>query len=80
MTYRLNEFIDIHTHILPGLDDGPQDIAGSMALARCYENVGITTVVATPHFLPGTAWAPTKEQVLKLYMTSGSVWTGQTSI
>ena len=60
MTYRLSEFIDIHTHILPGLDDGPQDTAGSIALARCYAKVGITTVFATPHFLPGTAWAPEK--------------------
>lgn len=64
MTFHLNEFIDIHTHILPGLDDGPQDMAGSIAIARCYENVGIKTVVATPHFLPGTAWAPAREQVL----------------
>ena len=64
MIFNLNKFIDIHTHILPGLDDGPQDMAGSMALARCYEKVGITTVVATPHFLPGTAWAATKERVL----------------
>ena len=65
MTFRFSEFIDIHTHILPGLDDGPQDMQGSIAIARCYAKLGITTIVATPHFLPGTAWAPTKEQVLK---------------
>lgn len=65
MTFRLNEFIDMHTHILPELDDGPKDMAGSIAIARCYEKVGIKTVVATPHFLPGTAWAPAKERVLE---------------
>lgn len=65
MTFRLTEFIDMHTHILPGLDDGPKDMAGSIAMARCYEKVGIKTVVATPHFLPGTAWAPAKERVLE---------------
>lgn len=55
----------MHTHILPGLDDGPKDIAGSIAMARCYEKVGIRAVVATPHFLPGTAWAAAKERVLE---------------
>jgi protein-tyrosine phosphatase len=65
MIFGLNTFIDIHTHILPGLDDGPRDMTGSIAIARCYEQVGIKIVVATPHFLPGTAWAPTKERVLQ---------------
>lgn len=61
----LGEFLDMHTHILPGLDDGPKDLAGSLALARMYEKAGIRKIVATPHFLPGTAWAPTKERVLE---------------
>lgn len=65
MTLPLHEFIDMHTHILPGLDDGPKNMAGSIAIARCFEKVGIKTVVATPHFLPGTAWAPAKERVLE---------------
>jgi protein-tyrosine phosphatase len=65
MIFHRNEFIDIHTHILPGLDDGPQDMAGSIAIARCYEEAGIKMVVATPHFLPGTAWASEKELVLR---------------
>lgn len=69
MAFLLSTFIDIHSHILPGLDDGPTDMDGSIAIARCYENVGIKTIVATPHFLPGTAWAPAKEQVLRSVQT-----------
>ncbi len=65
MTFQLTEFIDIHTHILPGFDDGPKDLRGSIALARCYENVGVKLIIATPHFLPGTAWAPSGEKVLE---------------
>jgi protein-tyrosine phosphatase len=65
MIFHRHEFIDIHTHILPGLDDGPDDMAGSIAIARCYEEVGTKKVVATPHFLPGTAWASDKELVLR---------------
>jgi protein-tyrosine phosphatase len=41
--------IDLHTHILPGVDDGPLDMDGSVALARAMVDDGITTVVATPH-------------------------------
>jgi protein-tyrosine phosphatase len=41
--------IDIHCHILPGLDDGPDDIEGSLALARTAVAGGTTTIVATPH-------------------------------
>jgi protein-tyrosine phosphatase len=41
--------IDIHCHILPGLDDGPDDIEESLALARAAVAGGTTTIVATPH-------------------------------
>ena len=42
-------FVDIHTHILPGLDDGPQDIAESLALCRALVAEGVVLAVATPH-------------------------------
>jgi protein-tyrosine phosphatase len=41
--------IDLHCHILPGIDDGPDDLAGSVAMAREHVARGTTTVVATPH-------------------------------
>ena len=41
--------IDLHCHILPGLDDGPNDLAASLELARAAEAVGTRTIVATPH-------------------------------
>ena len=59
-----SDFVDIHTHILPGLDDGPKSIDGSIAIARCYQNAGIKRIVATPHFIPGTAWAADSFTVL----------------
>ena len=60
----LSDFIDIHTHILPGLDDGPKELSESIALAACYTDVGIKRVFATPHFLPGTSWSASVEKVL----------------
>lgn len=41
--------IDLHSHILPGIDDGPADLAGSLALARAAIACGTTRIAATPH-------------------------------
>ena len=41
--------IDLHTHILPGLDDGALDLADSLAMARVAASDGISVVCATPH-------------------------------
>jgi protein-tyrosine phosphatase len=41
--------VDIHCHILPGIDDGPRSIEDSVALARAAVAAGTSTVVATPH-------------------------------
>jgi protein-tyrosine phosphatase len=41
--------IDLHCHILPGLDDGPPDLDGSIALARRAAAEGTRTIAATPH-------------------------------
>ncbi len=41
--------IDLHCHVLPGIDDGPPDMDGSLALARSARAAGIKTIVATPH-------------------------------
>jgi protein-tyrosine phosphatase len=41
--------IDLHCHILPGLDDGPPSWERSYALAEVLAGEGITTAAATPH-------------------------------
>jgi len=41
--------VDLHCHILPGLDDGPKTIEDSLAMAEDAIADGITHVVATPH-------------------------------
>ncbi|MTH54502.1 tyrosine protein phosphatase [Bacillus mangrovi] len=46
--------IDIHCHILPGLDDGSQHLTDSIAMARAAVEEGITKIVATPHHQNGT--------------------------
>ena len=41
--------IDLHCHILPGLDDGAADMDESLAMARAAVEAGTRTVAATPH-------------------------------
>lgn len=43
--------IDLHCHILPGVDDGSQDMQESMAMAKQAVEAGITHLFATPHHL-----------------------------
>lgn len=45
----LRSVIDLHCHVLPGIDDGPESIESSIALARAAANLGVQTMVATPH-------------------------------
>jgi protein-tyrosine phosphatase len=41
--------IDLHCHILPGIDDGPPGTGGSLDMARVAWEAGTRTIVATPH-------------------------------
>ncbi|NUQ66281.1 MAG: hypothetical protein HUU20_27790 [Pirellulales bacterium] len=44
-------FVDIHCHLLPGIDDGAADWEQSLAMARIAAGDGIATIAATPHQL-----------------------------
>ncbi len=44
-----SRMIDLHCHILPGVDDGPTSLNESLKLARFFVADGITVVTATPH-------------------------------
>jgi len=45
--------IDLHSHILPGLDDGARSLQESLDIARIAEKDGIKRMVATPHLFRG---------------------------
>jgi protein-tyrosine phosphatase len=50
--------IDIHCHILPGVDDGAQDLEAAIAMGRMAEQDGTTTIICTPHFDPEKPLSP----------------------
>jgi protein-tyrosine phosphatase len=45
--------IDLHCHILPGIDDGSKSLDMSLAMARMAVDDGITMTACTPHIYPG---------------------------
>jgi protein-tyrosine phosphatase len=45
-------FVDIHAHVLPGIDDGPRELEQSLELIRAAQASGIVTLAVTPHLHP----------------------------
>jgi protein-tyrosine phosphatase len=50
--------IDLHSHILPALDDGARDLAGAVAIARTAAADGVRAIAATPHVREDYPTAP----------------------
>lgn len=56
------KFVDVHSHILPNLDDGSRSMEQSLNMLRIACEEGIRTVVATPHNMPGKG-CPSRELI-----------------
>tara|TARA_B110000046_G_C12994762_1_gene399561 strand:- start:183 stop:926 length:744 start_codon:yes stop_codon:yes gene_type:complete len=46
-----NGFVDMHSHLLPGIDDGAKDLDASIALIEKMSSYGIKNFITTPHIL-----------------------------
>lgn len=55
--------IDTHCHVLPGLDDGPEELEESLAMCEMAAEDGVDTIVAVAHMLDGVFEAK-REQIL----------------
>lgn len=49
----MDQYIDIHSHILPGIDDGSRNFSMSMEMLKAAAEDGITQMIVTPHNKPG---------------------------
>ena len=54
--------IDLHCHLLPGIDDGPQTLEESIELCRIAVADGVTHAIVTPHIHPGR-WENTRQTI-----------------
>jgi protein-tyrosine phosphatase len=50
--------IDVHCHVLPGIDDGTKELAEAVELCRIAREAGTQIIVATPHHKPGSYQNP----------------------
>src|SRR6185295_11512545 len=55
--------IDIHSHILPGLDDGARSLSEALQMARIAAEDGITQMVCTPHMFNGLSPNPEPSEI-----------------
>ncbi len=77
MSADLSQFIDIHVHILPGVDDGPKSLTESTDMAKTYASVGVRQLIATPHYIPGTAWAVGRDLIARKLKELEKHFTGE---
>ena len=56
--------IDTHSHILPGLDDGPDNFTQSVRIAKIALSEGVRTIFATPHSCNGI-YSVKKDDIIK---------------
>lgn len=57
------DFIDIHSHLLPGIDDGAKNLKDSISLIRTMRSYGVKNFVTTPHVL-GDVYPNSSELIL----------------
>jgi protein-tyrosine phosphatase len=55
--------IDIHSHLLPGIDDGAKNFADTLQLTRALQGFGVTEIITTPHIIQHV-WDNTPEQII----------------
>ncbi|MBR3180085.1 hypothetical protein IKF57_00930 [Candidatus Saccharibacteria bacterium] len=59
--------IDIHSHILPGVDDGARDFDDSLKMLRELEKNRITHVICTPHYIDATNYSSPAAENRKIF-------------
>ena len=64
-------FIDIHSHLLPGIDDGAKSIENTSEMLLQLKSIGFEKCITTPHTLPGV-WENTKEGILTTFIQTKS--------
>ena len=60
-------YVDLHSHLLPALDDGPATFADSTALIEAAWEAGTRRMVATPHMFHGGLGSDNRAEVLGLF-------------
>ena len=57
-----NDYIDIHSHLLPGIDDGSTSIEDTISLISQLKAIGVKEFITTPHII-NSVWNNTKQSI-----------------
>jgi len=57
-----NDYVDIHSHLLPGIDDGAPTIEDTISLITQLQEIGVKEFITTPHII-NSVWNNTKESI-----------------
>ena len=63
--------VDIHSHLLPGIDDGARTFADSLRLTKALQSFGVTQIITTPHIIQHV-WDNSQEDIEALSITTKS--------
>jgi tyrosine-protein phosphatase YwqE len=64
-----DNYVDIHSHLLPGIDDGAKTFEDTLELSTGLLNIGFSQFITTPHIYQNV-WDNTKEQIEEVEMTT----------
>lgn len=63
---QITGYTDLHTHILPAVDDGAADMEETIRMLKKAYDEGVRTMFATPHYIPGGR-GPSAEEILAVH-------------
>ncbi|HVW27902.1 MAG TPA: CpsB/CapC family capsule biosynthesis tyrosine phosphatase [Polyangiaceae bacterium] len=72
-------FVDLHSHFIPGIDDGARTKEEGLELLRALKRCGFERVVATPHMRPGL-FDNTKQRLIDAYAAFESAVRGEADL
>ena len=58
--------IDIHNHLLPGIDDGSKSMSDSIKVLKKLKEIGFDTIILTPHYINQSKYSSNRENNIKL--------------
>ncbi len=67
-----NPFIDIHSHLLPGIDDGSKNIEETVSLISQMKEIGFTNIITTPHIIT-SVWENTETSIFNKYTETANL-------
>jgi protein-tyrosine phosphatase len=67
-----SNYIDIHSHLLPNIDDGATDIDNSLALISGLKQIGISKIITTPHIIKDV-WNNNRENIIEKHQETAAV-------